>query len=449
MAAELVVLEGNHRGNFVRIAAAPVTVGRAKTADLPLPDDGKVSNIHARITPSGADRYLLEDLGSTNGTFVNDERIEQTPLRSGDLVKIGRSLMIFRTDAASGVPLDSVELVGGGSSADIRPASAPAGLAEAAPAPGGGAEAPDLADVVLAAAAPDLVGALQRATEAAARAAGVRRAVVFLTHPLTGGLGRAAVWARPGADPEAPVDANLLKRAAAGDVSGVGGAAAAPVPLRAAAAGGPAAGVVYVDGLDGATGAAVRAVTATGIVVGLLVEGERARRLSDAATEVVALASERIGRQPVDVVALLAGVDRVFAGAARARGLVWRVEAAHGLLALADPALLQRGLDRLVEATMTVARGEVLVRAVAAERGVRVTVQRRRIEPPEAVLAHLDVEGVAADLRRCQRTGQDAGLVVARAALLRAGGRFVVRHEEPWVSFALDLEAASPPGAGL
>src|SRR5688572_30245788 len=99
MSAELVVVKGDQRGAFVKVAGS-VTIGRSEEADIALTSDGKVSHVHARISPLGGDRFLLEDLGSTNGTFVNDERVEQVPLRSGDLIKVGRSLIVFRTDAS-------------------------------------------------------------------------------------------------------------------------------------------------------------------------------------------------------------------------------------------------------------------------------------------------------------------------------------------------------------
>ena len=96
MPGELVVVKGDHRGDFVVVSNAPITIGRAGSSDLTLPDDTKVSHHHAVITPIGSNRYLLEDNGSTNGTFVNDEQIDQVPLRPGDIIKIGRSLIIFR-----------------------------------------------------------------------------------------------------------------------------------------------------------------------------------------------------------------------------------------------------------------------------------------------------------------------------------------------------------------
>lgn len=67
-------------------------IGRASDCQLQLEDD-YVSTRHARLTrtPTG---YQAEDLGSTNGTFVNNQRISApTPFGVGDVLRIGRTLM--------------------------------------------------------------------------------------------------------------------------------------------------------------------------------------------------------------------------------------------------------------------------------------------------------------------------------------------------------------------
>ncbi len=72
-----------------------VVIGRAAECAVSI-DDEFASNLHAKIYRSEG-RYYVEDLGSTNGTYVNGRRINYpTELRGGDRIKIGRSEMEFR-----------------------------------------------------------------------------------------------------------------------------------------------------------------------------------------------------------------------------------------------------------------------------------------------------------------------------------------------------------------
>jgi len=69
-----------------------ITIGRASDCQLIL-DDDYVSTHHTRIS-RGADGYVVEDIGSTNGTFVNNERIvAPVALNPGDTLRIGRTIM--------------------------------------------------------------------------------------------------------------------------------------------------------------------------------------------------------------------------------------------------------------------------------------------------------------------------------------------------------------------
>lgn len=64
------------------------TIGRAPRADF-IVDAPLVSRVHCRLT-AGADALELKDLDSTNGTFVNGERVTQVLLKGGDKVGVGR-----------------------------------------------------------------------------------------------------------------------------------------------------------------------------------------------------------------------------------------------------------------------------------------------------------------------------------------------------------------------
>jgi pSer/pThr/pTyr-binding forkhead associated (FHA) protein len=69
-----------------------VTVGRSPGCAVPLDDDTFASSIHARVFARGGELWI-EDLGSTNGTWVNEARLEApTRLARGDRVKVGSTM---------------------------------------------------------------------------------------------------------------------------------------------------------------------------------------------------------------------------------------------------------------------------------------------------------------------------------------------------------------------
>ena len=93
----LVVVSGELAGSRIEIGAQPVTVGQG-TATLQIADDPAVSTRHAEFARRGT-RFVVTDLGSTNGTFVNSQRIAQpTRLNDGDLVRCGNTQMKFRIE---------------------------------------------------------------------------------------------------------------------------------------------------------------------------------------------------------------------------------------------------------------------------------------------------------------------------------------------------------------
>jgi diguanylate cyclase (GGDEF)-like protein len=97
----LVIIYGADLGRRIPLGAADVECGRAITTEIPLDDDA-VSRKHARFAWTGS-AYIVSDLGSTNGTFVNDASVRERTLREGDQIKIGRT--IFKFIAGSNVEL--------------------------------------------------------------------------------------------------------------------------------------------------------------------------------------------------------------------------------------------------------------------------------------------------------------------------------------------------------
>ncbi|MDM7855073.1 FHA domain-containing protein FhaB/FipA [Cellulomonas alba] len=89
---KLVVTEGPLRGTIVPLGPAAVLVGRAPGCTLVLDDDYSSSR-HARVFQQDG-QWFVEDLGSTNGTFVADQRVEgPTPVPTGTPVRVGRSVL--------------------------------------------------------------------------------------------------------------------------------------------------------------------------------------------------------------------------------------------------------------------------------------------------------------------------------------------------------------------
>ncbi len=87
-----------------------LTIGRDQANHIWV-DLDNVSRRHARIRVQGS-RVLVEDLGSTNGTYLNDEELAQaTPLRSGDLVKVGSSIFKFLDGASADVEVQYHETI--------------------------------------------------------------------------------------------------------------------------------------------------------------------------------------------------------------------------------------------------------------------------------------------------------------------------------------------------
>ncbi len=91
-ARALLVTGGSLVGTIIPLASTPLTIGRSPACSLVLEDE-YASSRHAQLTPDNAS-WLIEDLGSRNGTFVDDELLtEPRVLTPGITVRIGQTTM--------------------------------------------------------------------------------------------------------------------------------------------------------------------------------------------------------------------------------------------------------------------------------------------------------------------------------------------------------------------
>jgi pSer/pThr/pTyr-binding forkhead associated (FHA) protein len=89
------ITEGANAGETVSLDSAPLLIGRGSDAAIRL-DDDYVSTRHARIAASG-EQWFVEDLGSTNGTYLGSQRLTQpTTLQLGSKVRIGKTTLELR-----------------------------------------------------------------------------------------------------------------------------------------------------------------------------------------------------------------------------------------------------------------------------------------------------------------------------------------------------------------
>jgi len=93
--AAIVLLEEGHEERTYQLHKQSVAIGRLPECDIVISDPG-ASRRHATITREDGGEYVLTDLGSTNGTLVNDEPVGEHVLSDGDRITIGNTVLEFR-----------------------------------------------------------------------------------------------------------------------------------------------------------------------------------------------------------------------------------------------------------------------------------------------------------------------------------------------------------------
>lgn len=94
-ASTLVIVQGSLQGTALPLGSAPITIGRSPDSTLVINDD-YASSHHCRIYPAES-RWLVEDTGSTNGTWIDRTRITgPTVLEVGAPLRVGRTVIELR-----------------------------------------------------------------------------------------------------------------------------------------------------------------------------------------------------------------------------------------------------------------------------------------------------------------------------------------------------------------
>src|SRR5262245_33385638 len=104
MQVVLDVIQGPRKGrSFVFDRHDTFIVGRSRFVHCPMPEDSALSRDHFMIEINPP-RCEIRDLGSTNGTYVNERRVERVRLNSGDRISAGQSIFQVRVEGSLGAP---------------------------------------------------------------------------------------------------------------------------------------------------------------------------------------------------------------------------------------------------------------------------------------------------------------------------------------------------------
>ena len=108
---------------LIENARGEMWIGRSPSADISIPWDGEISKLHAQLEHVGSECTLVDDGLSSNGSFVNEERVSgRRRLRDGDVIRVGRTGILFRAPLEEGGGESTVISTDAMSAAGVSPA---------------------------------------------------------------------------------------------------------------------------------------------------------------------------------------------------------------------------------------------------------------------------------------------------------------------------------------
>lgn len=106
--ANLTFLNGDEPGKSIELIASTIRVGRGQECEIRIADQ-QASRVHATVTKEDG-QWIVEDCGSLNGTLVNSSPLQRAILFSGDLIRIGETLILFCVNEANEVGRQAIAL---------------------------------------------------------------------------------------------------------------------------------------------------------------------------------------------------------------------------------------------------------------------------------------------------------------------------------------------------
>ena len=101
--AMVTILFGNETIGSHTLVHVPFSFGRDPKCDVPI-DNAALSRTHCRISHMGG-MFHIEDMRSSNGTFLNGEKVDGAPLKDGDQIRIGKYVLVFHQAPGEGPPV--------------------------------------------------------------------------------------------------------------------------------------------------------------------------------------------------------------------------------------------------------------------------------------------------------------------------------------------------------